>query len=360
MKILKHLGLFMGWVLCCCCTSSSDKIHPSRQNISESVYASGLVKSRNQYQVFANANGTVQDIYVTEGDTVKIGTPLLAVFDETTKLNREIAELAREYADRQNNMTRLRDLEINIDLAKTKLENDSLQWIRQKNLREQGIGSAIELEQRQLAYTNSRTAYQTAKLQYEELKREILHNEQNAAKNLEKMKAMENDLLVKSKINGKVYALLKEKGEMVNVQTPLAVLGSETDFILELQVDEYDIVKINQGQKVMVSMDSYRGQVYEAIITKINPMMDPASKSFVVEATFVETPPRLYPNLTLEANIIIRTSENALVVPRNYIYRDKFLITSEGDTIEVTLGITDFQRAEIVSGVNEGTELVRP
>jgi lipoprotein-releasing system ATP-binding protein len=38
-----------------------------------------------------------------------------------------------------------------------------------------------------------------------------------------------------------------------------------------------------------------------------------------VEARFVQPPPVLYPNLTAEANIIIRTNPSALTVPRSYL-----------------------------------------
>jgi HlyD family secretion protein len=54
---------------------------------------------------------------------------------------------------------------------------------------------------------------------------------------------------LKSEVNGRIYALLKEKGEMVNAQTPLAVLGSADEFVLEMQVDEYDIVKVKLDKR---------------------------------------------------------------------------------------------------------------
>jgi HlyD family secretion protein len=342
------------------CSSSEEKIFPIRENISESVYASGLIKARYQYQAFANANGIVQEIFVQEGDTVKIGTPILSIFNESARLNRENAELNRAYADRQANQTRLRDLELSIEYARTKYQNDSLLYERQKRLRDQEIGTTVDLEQRQLAFDNSKTSYEASKLRYLDLKREIDYNERSASKNLSISRALESDLVLKSKVDGRVYALLKEKGEMVNAQTPLAVLGSDKEFILEMQVDEYDIVKIQRGQKIMVSMDSYRGEIFEAIIVKINPLMDEQSKSFTVEGVFINQPDVLYPNLTLEANIVIQSKENALILPRSYVLNEKFVITSEKDTIAVQLGLKDYQKAEIISGIDEKTEVIKP
>jgi HlyD family secretion protein len=80
-------------------------------------------------------------------------------------------------------------------------------------------------------------------------------------------------------------------------------------------------------------MDSYRGEAFEAIVSKINPLMNEASKSFLVEGHFVNSPPVLYPNLTLEANIVIEVKEDALILPRPYILNDAYVINIEGDTL---------------------------
>lgn len=341
------------------CGNPTHKTTPKRENISESVYASGIVKSKNQYQAFANASGLIHEIYVQEGDSVEVGTPILAIDNESAKLNRENAELARAFADRQANQSKLRDLEINIQLAKSKLQNDSLLWVRQRRLRENGIGSLVELEQRKLAFDNSKTTYQSSLLKYEDLFKQIDFNDKNASKNLAISKALESDFILRSKIEGRIYALLREKGEMVGVQTPLAVIGSDRDFVIEMQVDEYDIVKVVAGQKIFVSMDSYRGEIFEAMVTQINPIMDQNSKSFTVEGQFVQKPTLLYPYLTLEANVLIESKKNVLTLPRSYIYRDSYVIKSDGDTVAVVLGLRDFQKAEIMKGLGENDEVIR-
>jgi multidrug efflux pump subunit AcrA (membrane-fusion protein) len=318
------------------------------------------VKAVDQYEAFTLASGPIQEIFVKEGDTVDVGIPILAVFSEREKLGRESAELARSFADKQANQSQIRDLELSIELAKSKMKNDSLLYERQKNLWSKGIGSAVELEQRQLARQSSKSTYDSYLLRYRELKREVEFNSKTASKTLDISKVLEGEYVLKSKIKGKVYAILKEKGEMVTAQIPLAVLGSADKFLLELQVDEYDISKVLPGQRVMVSMDSYKGKVFEAQVTQIYPIMDTKSKSFTVEAEFLENPPRLYPNLTLEANIITDTKENTLVIPRNFLINDERVITENGDTLLVKVGIRDYQFAEILEGLDENTILIKP
>ena len=48
-------------------------------SITESVYASGIIKSQDQYQVFSNVNGVIEQVLVAEGDSVAIGTPLFSI-----------------------------------------------------------------------------------------------------------------------------------------------------------------------------------------------------------------------------------------------------------------------------------------
>lgn len=357
-SILSLVGVLP--ILLSCVKSENETIKPEIRSITESVYASGIVKAVDQYEAFTSASGPIQEIFVKEGDTVDIETPILAVFSEREKLSRESAELARSFADQQANQSRIRDLELSIELAKSKMKNDSLLYLRQKNLWSKGIGTAVELEQRQLAYQTSKSSYESSLLRYRELKREVEFNSKSASKTLDISKVLESEYILKSKIKGKVYAILKEKGEMVTAQIPLAVLGSEDKFLLELQVDEYDISKVIPGQRVMVSMDSYKGEAFEAQVTQVYPIMDTKSKSFTVEAEFLKNPLRLYPNLTLEANIITAIKEKTLVIPRNYLINDERVVTESGDTLLVILGIRDYQFAEIIEGLDENTTLIKP
>jgi len=161
-------------------------------------------------------------------------------------------------------------------------------------------------------------------------------------------------------MNGRVYSLLKEQGELVTPQLPLAVIGDAQHFILELQIDEYDITRVVQGQQVFITMDSYKDEVFEGRIVRIYPIMNERSKTFTAEAEFVKAPPSIFPNLSLEANILIRLKENVLTLPRNFIVADHFVIREDGDTVEVKLGIKDFEKAEILEGINENDVVKRP
>jgi multidrug efflux pump subunit AcrA (membrane-fusion protein) len=171
---------------------------------------------------------------------------------------------------------------------------------------------------------------------------------------------MTRDFTLKSEMNGLVYSLNKTKGELVGPQTSLAVIGDATIFILEMQVDEYDILLVKKGLKVLVKLDSYKNKVYEAKVSRINPLMDERSKTFLVEAEFVDPPQRLYPNITFEASILIQSKSKAMLIPRNYLLHDSMVLKVNGDTVIVKTGLKDYQKIEILSGITEKDELLKP
>ncbi|MGB3153099.1 MAG: efflux RND transporter periplasmic adaptor subunit [Chitinophagaceae bacterium] len=333
------------------CKSKSEKIKPLEEKITESVYASGILKSKNQYLVFSSLNGLVAQVFVAEGQLVKKGDPIIRLTNTTAQLNTEYARISADYSSPAANSEKLYELKISIDLAKSKMDNEASLLERQRSLWAQQIGTRNELDQRELAYTSAVNAFETAKLRYTELQKQISFQSKQSQKNLQISKTIAGDYTIKSETAGKVYSILKEKGEMVNTQSPVALVGDANAFTLELQVDEYDIARVRVGQKILLSMDSYKGQVFEAVVEKINPLMNDRSKSFTLDAGFVTQPPVLYPNLTCEANIVIAEKEKALTIPRACLLEGDYVLLATKEKRKVTTGLKDYQKVEILSGL---------
>ena len=342
------------------CKSKKETIKPSIESISSSIYASGLIKTKNQYQVFGTVNGIIAEVFVTEGDLVKNGQPLFAIENETQKLNKENAELAERYSDAYANESKLNDAKLAIDYARNKMKNDSLLFVRQQSLWQQQIGTKIDLEQKELQYQNSKTTYTSAIFKYQDLKRQIEFSSDQSKKNLLISKNLQNDFTIKSEINGKVYAVLKKKGEITNAQTALATIGDENNYTLEMQVDEYDIVKIKKGLPVLVNLESYPGKVFDATVTKINPLMNERSKTFMVEAEFVKKPEQLYANISFEESIVLETKEKVLLIPRIYLINDSTVLKANGEKQTIKTGMKDYNKVEVVSGLTATDELLKP
>lgn len=342
------------------CKSRQEKLQPVKEKITESVYASGIIKSKNQYQVFSSLNGLVSVLHVTEGDMVKKGDPIISLTNTTAQLNTENAAIAADYASVGANAEKINELQVAVNLAKEKMDNDALLLQRQKNLWAEQIGTRNELDQRELAYKNSVNALQTAKLRLAELQKQLNFQAKQSQKSLQISKVIAGDYIIRSGYNGKIYSLLKQKGEMVSVQSPVAIIGDAASFYLELQVDEYDIARIEPGQKILLSLDSYKGQVFDATVRKINPIMNERSKTFTVEADFTKQPPALYPNLTCEANIVIQQKETALTIPRNYLLAGNKVMLENKELRQVTVGLKDYEKVEILGGLNEHDVILKP
>lgn len=342
------------------CKDKQEKTKPTVEKITESVYASGIIKSKNQYQVFSTVNGLIEEIIVKEGDLIKKNDPILRLQNISSKLNAANAKLASDLANFNSNGDKLNELKANIEFAKTKLKNDSSLFARQKKLWAQQIGTQNDLELRELSYKNSLTNYETANLRYKDAKKQLDFSAQQAKNNFEISRSVESDFIVKSETDGRVYSILKEKGEMLSPQSPVAVIGDANDFIIELHVDEYDITKIKIGQKIIISLDSYKGKVFEGGVTKINTIMNEKTRSFLITAEFINKPPVIYPNLTAEANIVIQSKDKVLTIPRNYLIDNEFVLNEKKEKVKVTVGLMDYKKVEILSGIKTDDIILKP
>jgi RND family efflux transporter MFP subunit len=344
------------------CGKNGEKTMPTEQHITESVYASGVIKALDQYDVFAPANGILAETFVKAGDSLLPGTPLFRIDNTISTLSSDNARLAMEIMKDKSGSESgtLLDAESRMNLAEEKMKSDSILLVRQKLLWDQNVGTLIELEKRELTYKSSRTEFVSARLLYNQLKSELEKSYRQAINNLKISEKQRTDFTVKSKMEGTVFNILKESGEFVSTLTPVAIIGKSNQFEIELQVDEFDIVKIKPGQKVYMSMDSYRGQVFESIVSKIEPYMNERTRTFKVWASFVKQPERLYPNLSVEANILVAEKQNVLTVPSGYLIGKNKVLTAPEETTMVEVGISNMQWVEITSGLEKNQQIYLP
>ncbi len=232
--------------------------------------------------------------------------------------------------------------------------------MRQRGLWAQQIGSKVELEQRELAYTSSVNNYESAVLRYKDLQKQLKFAAAQSQKLLSISKTLAQDFIIRSQTDGRVYSISKELGEIVNIQSPVAIIGDAEEFEAELQIDESDIARIRLEQRVLLTLDSYKGQVLEAAIAKIDPLMNERTRTFTIVANFTKKPPTLYPNLTTEANIVIQTKEKAMTIPRAYLLNDSLVILENKEKRKVEIGLKDYMKVEILSGLSASETILSP
>lgn len=339
------------------CQHKPEIITPMRRDITESVYASGTVKSEGQYQVMSMVTGRIAEVMVKPGDSATIGQILFRLESDLADANASVAQLNVENALLSTNYQKIQDARNQIDQLRRKYQLDSVQYQRQANLWSQNIGTKAELDMKELQLGQSKTALESAILQLKDLEKQLKYNQSLATRNLSVSRINQSEYLVRSKINGVIFSVLKEKGDLATPQLPLAIAGDASRYIIELSVDENDIVKVKKDQEVYVKMDSYKDQVFQGRVTSVDPIMDERTRTFTVNAVFTEAPAVLYPNLSLEANIIINQKKDVWTLPRYVIEGDSVIHLADGTRLRVKTGLKDYSIAEITEGI-AGTEKV--
>ena len=358
---MKYVYVSLSLALFFSCSNQQEKILPKKATLTESVYSSVTVQPDSLYQVYAAVAGILDKNLVEEGDIVEKGTPLVQIIDHTPKLSSENARLALKLAQENysGNAAVLESIQEEIRAANLTFQNDSINYFRQKRLWDQQIGSKVEFDNRKLAYELSRNKLNLLKSKYERTKNELQMQLQQASNNYRSSQITTNDFTVTSKIDGKVYALFKEPGEIVSTMEPLASVGSSTDFIIEMLVDEVDIVKLGLGQKALITLDAYGAAVFEAEISKIYPRKDERSQTFTVEAKFKKPPEKLYPGLAGEGNIIVDQKEDVLTIPKVYLINGNQVETEDGP-VSVKIGLQNLDQVEILEGIDANTIILKP
>ncbi|MCX8473591.1 MAG: efflux RND transporter periplasmic adaptor subunit [Sediminibacterium sp.] len=354
----KYFFLFCNVVLLVlACSEPKNYIKPVYSSVVESVYASGTIKARNQYQVFANNPGVLSKIFVSEGSEVTSGSLIAVINPINAKLNADNANLSLKYNELKNQNEKLEASLNNIYITQQKWYIDSDLFVKQSNLWSKHIGTELQFKQTKLNAELSKLNYQNALIQKQELQKELEYAAEQAQKNWQLAQQNVTNFEVIAEDQGSVLAVYRKKGEFITAQTPLVLLGNLHQQYIELLVDEKDITKISLGQKMFFTMDSYQDSVFEAIISKIYPYLNDDTRTITIEAQCIQCPSKLYPNLTLEANILIKEKKHCLIVPKTVIIDNNYVVLKTGEKRKVTIGLKDYKQVEILSGLSPQDEI---
>ncbi len=361
-KLSVLVSLALGIALISCSKKSATEMQPTKGDVTESVYASGVIKAENQYTVYATVNGILQNINVTVGQTVTKGQTLFQIESEKAALNTENARISYQLSQESGRyiQDKISEMEMKVQAAKDKLALDESIYKRNKNIKQYNVISEVDYERVELAYKNSKSNYTASLNQLAQLKAQLKNDQNRNSINLKISQKSQSDYTVKSAFSGELYDVLVKEGTLITTQTPLAIIGQKNDYLLELDVDENDMVRVVVGQKILVTMDSYKGQSFEATVDKIYPIMDIRSRTFKIEAHFVNPPKKLYPNLTAEANIIIQIRKNVLTIPKSYLIDNEFVLVNSDEKRKVKVGLSDYQNVEILEGLQPEETIYLP
>jgi HlyD family secretion protein len=280
----------------------------SMENLKMTITATGQIEAENRVQVNSEIAGKIAKIYFREFQKVNKGDILIEL--ENDEINAQ-----------------LKQTQASIEKAEIEKEYLLSELKRCKKLFKKGYISQNELE---LAQNKYDLACSLFKQQF------FL---------LESIKANLRKTIITSPLTGTVIKKGVEEGEIVKGPigvkslTEIAVIAEVADLtrlFVFAEVDETEIAKVYNEQKVIISVDEYPEVTFYGRVRKIAQVTEMQKETGITYQVDIEieNPKNLKLGMTANADFIIKEKDNVLLIPISSILeRDGekyvFLINSE-------------------------------
>jgi multidrug efflux pump subunit AcrA (membrane-fusion protein) len=360
---MKYVNLlFTAMLLSLLGCSHKNEIRPERRDIVDAVFGSGHLENKNQYTVMANTEGFVKNAYVVDGDTVKVGQRLFQLDNsvQQTQVQNAIQNLTYAQSNASLGSPQIEQLKLQIAQAVQKLNVDSANYGRYSRLVKTHAVSNIDYDNARLTYQSSAASLKQLQKSLADLQHTLNLNVDNARANYDIQKENNNYNILASKAAGVVMNVNKKVGDYIKKGDAVAVLGTGR-IIIKLDIAESDITRLKLGERVLISLNSQQDRTYEASISKIYPSFNTTDQAFIAEAEFKTAPAQVLNGTQLQANIIIQTKKNALMIPSYCIINDHYVMLKGGkEKKKVNTGIRTLEWTEITGGISESDVLTTP
>lgn len=177
------------------------------------------------------------------------------------------------------------------------------------------------------------------------------------------------DLSIRSPVAGVVATRQVNVGEMVTPTTPLMNLVALDAIYLEAQAPELEVGLLKPGARADVTVDALRGQTLSGSVREIIPVAERTSKAFRVRIAVLGGGGRLPSGAYARARVHVGDRPNAITVAKDAIVTEAgeryvWVVADDGKGGSVAhrqvvaLGLIDQTRAEVLSGLKPGQQVV--
>ena len=299
----------------------------------------GTVKARMRARVGAERAGRVASIPNREGSQVRRGQPLL-LLDETTA--RTQLEASR------------RDLEA--AHAAAEVTRSAATLAKQQYDRTQSLFKSSLISQGEMDQAKSRFEGTIAELQGAEAR------EQRARASVRLAQDEVDHLRVLAPFDGVVSQRMVEVGESVVPGQPVLEVVSLGRLYVSAPLDEIDIGRVHEGLPARVTLDPYRGRVWQGFVTRVAPVVNDVreqNRTLEVEVEMKADPtaPTPKPGTSADVEIILDKRDGVLRVPTNAVIEGKrVLVIENGQAVsrDVKTGLKNWDWTEVTDGLAEG------
>lgn len=336
-------------------------------SFSKKVDATGEIFATELIDVGAQVSGQIKKLYVKLGDQIKKGD-MIASIDSSTQQN----SIDNKEAQLAIYKAQLESAKVALNIAKT-------QFDRENALFSKNATSKQEFE-------SAKNTYSANSAKIKELEAQIKQT------NIELSTAKIN--LGYTKItaprDGTVVSVQVEEGQTVNANqtTPTIVNIADLSHVkMKMQIAEGDITKIKVGTPVEYSILSEPTKKFQTTVSSIDPGLttlsdgsygsSSSSKSSYSSSSSSSSAVYYYAQsivdnkdgilrigMTTQNELLIANVEDAIIVPSIGIKKDEngtfVYVLKDGKPVktEVKTGIKDNLDTQIISGINEGDEII--
>lgn len=343
------------------CGKKTEETTPIRKDVTETVFASGVLEANNTYSLTAQTDGYLSKINFEEGDLIITGEVLAEVDNKENNFNTESAEGLYQIAqsNTSSNAPSLMQAKNNITITKSKLDQDLVQWQRYQKLWKENSVALIDFENATLQLKTSKANYESAlenyKLIQQQADQQVITNK--AQKEVSELMLTHNQ--IKALANGKVYKKYKEIGDYVKRGDVIALIGEAKTIYAKVNIDEGNIDKVKLGQAALIKLNTNKSKIYNGVVVEIYPSFDEATQSFICKINFTEELDFKIINTQLQTNIIIAKTKAALLIPRNYIDFGGFVqIKGQNQKVKVVTKFVSNEWVQILKGIDQNTVLI--
>jgi RND family efflux transporter MFP subunit len=304
--------------------------------IEAALEISGTLTPRSRVAVKPKLPGTIERVLVDIGDAVTMGQTIATIDRREIDAQADAAVASVAVATAA------------LESAEATLANAVLEFDRAKILFEKGALPRQRLDAAQTAHraTVAQRDLATANLA-----------QVNAA--LRRAREVQRDTTITSPVTGFVVERNYDAGAIPG-DKPIVVVADLREMKLEAGVSEIEAGRLRPGMKAVVSVQAKPGETFNGQLAAISPEVDERNRHFKIDVRVPNGGRTLLSGMYATARIIENTSSNAIVLPKEAVTtRDgkRGVQKVQGDTVtfvEVTEGLSDGARVQIVKGVAAG------
>lgn len=259
----------------------------------------GVVRAHNQVGIRPDISGRIVEVLVRSGDAVKQGQPLVRLDEVEARERLRQAEADVRLAESAAIAARARVTELEARVSRTRA------------LAEQDLVSDQDLETQEAQLDALRASADEATARVE----------QSRAAVLERSSALEKTI-VRAPVAGRLGERRAEVGMLVDPSTLLFVVGDLTELIVEVDLTEGMLGRINEGLPVIIQARSVDIEPIRAELSRISPFL--AAESFTTRGE-IDVDNRngvLRPGMFVSVRILVGESRRATLVPTSALWED--------------------------------------